>query len=283
MFHVSKTIENRSAFVPYRSILYLICCSVVTGCSTVPLADSLDWYTISGENETASRSARRHNALGIKWMNHGKLSKAETHFQKAIELSPRYAAPRNNLGNLLFARQELYLAAWQFERAAELDVYASEPLVNLGLVYEQARQLQRAEECYRRAIEISPYSPVIVGNLARILVRLDGDPAEIRPLLEQLLLIDTRPDWLDWADRLMATRYQGVEVGLLDWSSTTSSSPPLIEEIPSGGAYMQDSLPGKENILIPNSNAARSTIEELPRSVPNHSPFDLRSESPKKE
>jgi hypothetical protein len=81
----------------------------------------------------------------------------------------------------------------------------------------------------------------------------------------------------------MATRYQGVEVGLLDWSSTTSSSPPLIEEIPSGGAYMQDSLPGKENILIPNSNAARSTIEELPRSVPNHSPFDLRSESPKKE
>lgn len=209
MWHAKKENSIRLKRLYIGCCMPLFCCLLSMGCSTVPLADSLDWKSISESNETASWGARRHNALGIKSMNHGKFAKAELHFQKAAELSPRYAAPRNNLGNVCLAREELYNAAWHFERAAELAPFSPEPLINLGLVHERAGQLGQAEEAYRLASEVSPSNPQIIGNLARVLIKSDGDPGEIHLLLKQLMFIDTRPDWLDWADSLLSTRFRG--------------------------------------------------------------------------
>lgn len=168
-------------------------------------------------------------------MSHGKLGKAETHFQKAAELSPSYAAPRNNLGYLCLAREELYFAAWHFERASELAPTSPEPFINLGLVYERAGQIGQAEECYRNACEISAINPSAVGNLARVLIKSDGDPMEIHQLLTHLKMIDTRPDWLDWADLLLSTRYmEGPEQLSATWASEPELNVPSPKDSPNG-------------------------------------------------
>ncbi len=284
MWHAKNERPRRRKVASSSFCLPLVWCLLATGCSAFPLADSIDWQTISEENETATWSARRHNALGIKWINHGKLAKAETHFQKAAELSPRYAAPRNNLGNLCLAREELYLAAWQFERAAELAPYSPEPMVNLGLVYEKAGQLQRAEECYRHANEISPSFPLVVGNLARVLMKSDGDPAEIHQLLEQLMFIDTRPDWLDWADRLLSTRSRNGDMELpQEWTESTTETIPVLEARPPNGAFMEIPSRGAEVIRPRLNEASNSSVEPLFQPVPTLPAPDPRTDRPLKE
>lgn len=252
------------------------------GCAALQLSDNLDWTSISEENEQASWAARRHNALGIKWMSHGKLGKAETHFQKAAELSPRYAAPRNNLGYLCLAREELYFAAWHFERASELAPTSPEPFLNLGLVYERAGQFGQAEECYRNACEISAINPSAVGNLARVLIKSDGDPMEIHQLLTQLKMIDTRPNWLDWADLLLSTRYmEGPEQLFATWASKPELNMPSAKDGPNGDTQ----LPLPEIINPPSIEESGPGIELLPPisssaadiGKPNHSAPKIQS------
>jgi len=59
-----------------------------------------------------------HNSKGLKYLSQGKTGKAETHFFKAIDYDPAFAAAHNNLGNMLLSRRDLYQAAWEFQRAS---------------------------------------------------------------------------------------------------------------------------------------------------------------------
>ena len=76
-----------------------------------------------------------------------------------------------------------------------------EPHNNLGLIYERSGQLPKAEAAYAEARRLEPDNPEYLGNLARARVRRgDRDPGT-RRLLEELVLRDTRPLWVDWARR----------------------------------------------------------------------------------
>ena len=269
MWQFTSKLQNDNLSALYPPCFLLMLCLLVTGCAAYPLADSIDWRTVSDENETASWSARRHNALGIKWMSHGKLAKAERHFQKAAELSPRYAAPSNNLGNLCFSRDELYLAAWQFENAAELAPHSPEPLVNLGLVFERAGQLDRAEECYRNAIDIAPTNSLAIGNLTRVLVKSENDPSEIRQLLGQIMFLDNRPEWLDWADRLLSTRFREDTVVKVtpNWNEGSNDSPSAGDRTDlqiNPGSFSPGLL---EEIIAPPGENSGKTLESSRKSI----------------
>ena len=45
-----------------------------------------------------------------------------------------------------------------------------------------------------------PGHPEALGNLARVEIRLGGEPEMIRPILKELLMNDSRPEWIGWAE-----------------------------------------------------------------------------------
>lgn len=139
---------------------------------------------------------------------HGHHFKAEKLFQEALEEDVSFGPAHNNLGLLYLSRHQLYLAAWEFEYAANLMPDLVEPIVNQGLAYETAEQIDRAIEFYRRAHMQNPHHTIALASLTRALVKQDGDPGEIGYLLDELIMHDTRQEWVTWAKELRATRYR---------------------------------------------------------------------------
>lgn len=65
-----------------------------------------------------ARNAGAHFALGTLTYFKGDRDAAVAHFRRAIELDPKYAAPRASLGRIL-ALEGDHAAAWEHARAAE--------------------------------------------------------------------------------------------------------------------------------------------------------------------
>jgi Tfp pilus assembly protein PilF len=188
--------------------------SLNCGCRLVDWADSVDTLRVGLQDEHASRTSQRQNDKGLQYFEKGKVGKAETHFQKAIEHNPRSAAAHNNLGNMMMARRDYYQAAWEFQRASELDPSRIEPLINLGLIMEESERLEDAAQYYLLALDIEPNNPIAVGNFARLRVKQEyADPFEVHAMLKHLVFIDNRPEWVEWAEELLATRYRAERFG----------------------------------------------------------------------
>lgn len=170
----------------------------VAGCSS----NGPNTEIISVADARADRPAAVNtNGKGVKALRDGDLERAEQLLTEAIRHDIGYAPAHNNLGALYLMTDQYYLAAWEFEYAAKLVPGDPRPRNNLGLVMEEIGRLDSAIEHYESAIVIEPDNPEYNGNLARTLSRSGGDDQRLRELLDHLVLIDTRPQWRDWADR----------------------------------------------------------------------------------
>jgi tetratricopeptide (TPR) repeat protein len=128
--------------------------------------------------------------------------------QKALVADVNYGPAHNNLGQLYFLQRKFYLAAWEFESATKLMPECPEPQNNLGLVFEEVGKFDEAINCYRTALSLQSNNPEIIGNLARTLVRQEQFDEETRGLLEGLVSMDTRPEWVAWAREQLALHEQ---------------------------------------------------------------------------
>ena len=111
------------------------------------------------------------NDLGYLLQNHlSRYDEAEEAYRKAIELSSNYAYPCDNLGDLLKDHLNRYNEAEQaYRKAIEIDskdAYAWKCLGNL--LQDHLNRYDEAEEAYRKAIKIDPkdaYVWKLLGNL----------------------------------------------------------------------------------------------------------------------
>jgi tetratricopeptide (TPR) repeat protein len=248
-----------------NTALCLFCLSLLVG----PGCRAIDWDPSALRTSLSARDiaplAIHHNSKGLKYLGQGKTAKAETHFLKAIDYDPKFAAAHNNLGNMLLARRDLYQAAWEFQRASELEPNGMEPLINLGLLHEEADRLEEAAEFYLQALQIDPRSPIAVGNLVRVKVKQESDQIEIHSMLRDLVLIDTRLEWIEWAQDLLATRYRP------DYGAGLTSQP-LSDRKPSADRTVSPPLNSNplrlEQILPGTSTPQNLPSEMLPSPTP---------------
>lgn len=169
------------------------------GCQSQDSRTTAGYETIAGESLRDSESARQYNAAGMQAIDNDDLEKAEQAFKQALEADVMFGPAHNNLGKLYHTQELLYKAAWEYQYAIKLMPYHPEPKYNLGLVYESVGKLDEAIALYDQARIIEPDNPVLIGNFARArFKRGDKDP-DMRYLLSELLLKDTRPEWIDWA------------------------------------------------------------------------------------
>jgi len=207
---------------------------LVCGCT------ASDWSWPSGSPSSPTRTitatggpdtelARRENESGLAFLAKGDLDNARDAFLKAIDADPEFAPAQNNLGKVFLKQGDLHEAARRFDEARRLMPDHAGPCNNLGLVYEEAwrrkmslsrgtpatentrRELNRAIELYRQAIGLDADAIEYKANLVRALIHRGDRTDEVRLLLKQVIKTDTRPPWLTWARRELATMGRGPE------------------------------------------------------------------------
>ena len=164
-----------------------------------------DRETISRvESRRQTDKAQRLTLAGVKAMQLGELDHAFAKFNAALAADEQYGPAHNNLGLLHYDRGELYDSVLSFERATELMPGDPTVFYNLGLALEAGGRVHEAMDLYWQAVEMDPSNPNFLGNLVRLRVRLGENSPEVITQLQDLVLIETRPDWRKWADRQLA-------------------------------------------------------------------------------
>ncbi len=182
-------------------ILMAVC---VAGCAS--LKDNNE-SIIRVQSSHDTGKASRLTLLGVKAMEGGDMDRAAEKFLAAVEADEAYGPAHNNLGLLHYEQGNFYQAVLAFERAMEL--MPDDPIVyyNLGLTLQAAGRVNEALDLYWQAVEMDPVNPNFLGNLVRLRVRLGEEGPELTTQLQDLALIETRPDWRRWADRQLALTF----------------------------------------------------------------------------
>lgn len=190
-------------------------------------------------SEAMDTDAARHaNDLAIEHIRRGDPQRAMDAVRQAVLADPTFGPAHNNLAKLHFQQGNLIEAWREFEEAARLMPERPEPMNNLGLVLESAERLDEALLMYRNARELEPDNAEFAANLARVKLRLDQVDQELKSLLRELLLIETRPAWRDWARATLARLEanaddsQNVVGKLPDDASSEPSPSPLVLNSP---------------------------------------------------
>lgn len=156
------------------------------------------------ESKRNPARAKRLTLAGIAALHKHEIDHAADQFRKAIEADFTYGPAHNNLGLLHYEQGNLYQAAIAFEQAREFLPGDAAVLYNLGLALESAGQTAEAMDLYYQANAIEPANPNYLGNLVRLRLRMGETDDLLRQQLQELVLIETRPEWQRWADRQLA-------------------------------------------------------------------------------
>ena len=170
-----------------------------------------DYATVSADPRRDTEAARQHDARGLQLLCSGELDRAELAFKAALDADVMFGPAHNNLGAVYLRQSRLYLAAWEFQYAVKLMPSHPEPRNNLGLVFEAAGRLDDAIDWFDQAVDLGPDDPELIGNLARARIRRGDSDAETRDLLTQLVMKDTRPEWVTWARQRLVLMHDVAE------------------------------------------------------------------------
>ena len=207
-----RTAENASRMTRAANsiatfLLAAVTMATVGGCASWRNANEAIIKVSTSRNP--DKAARLTHA-GIKALMHGKIDVAEEKFLHAIEADLGYGPAHNNLGLMHYEQGNLYQAVLAFEHA--MDYMPQDPAVlyNLALTLEAAGKVHEALDLYMQAVEMDPVNPNFLGNLVRLRVRMgDHDPSLVAQL-QDLVLIETRPEWRAWADHHLALRFNPI-------------------------------------------------------------------------
>jgi Tfp pilus assembly protein PilF len=186
---------------------WIVCLALfaMLGCASAKgRPDAAEYQTVGKDPRRDTDAAKADNLRGVEALAKSDYARAEASLKKALAEDIMFGPAHNNLGKVYFHQNKLYLAAWEFEYAAKLMPHVIEPKNNIGLVFEAAGKWDQAVEHYSDALGLEPENPELIANAARARLRRGDNNAEVRSLLSKLVMIDTRPEWVEWARRKLA-------------------------------------------------------------------------------
>jgi Tfp pilus assembly protein PilF len=182
-----------------RFLLIILFALPTLGCSTAPRPAEDEYQTLGKNVGRETERARALNDRAAELINNGNYPDAQKLLKEALAADVMFGPAHNNLGKVYYTQKNLYLAAWEFTYAAKLMKHQPEPRNNLGLVFEASGKLDDAVSEYSEARKLEPENPQFLGNEARARVRRGERGPEVRELLDQIVSLDSRPAWLEWA------------------------------------------------------------------------------------
>ena len=118
-----------------------------------------------------------------------RLTDAEWHYKRAIELDDNFADARSNYGNLLKESERTDEAILQYQKALEIEPTHANAWSNLGGSYKDSARVVEAISAYRKALALRPHFPVAMANLVHCLTTVCDWPARdgmLKPLMDML-------------------------------------------------------------------------------------------------
>lgn len=221
-------------------VVTILVLNTMTGCTLLKPAEKQNYETIAANPQYDTRTAEKAHAKALKILDNPicnpskKLAEAEVHLQKAMVADVTFGPAHNTLGVVYMLRRQLYTAAWEFEYAAKLMPDRVEPIYNLGQLFEEADKLDNAIVYYEQAMALAPRDPAVIGSLACVQLKNGQTLDEVRPLLESLVFLDNRPEWIEWArDQLGRKPIQFVGSATDSESATEipKSTPKLLHDL----------------------------------------------------
>jgi Tfp pilus assembly protein PilF len=185
-------------------VLSLLLVSFVAGCARKARTPAEGYKTVEAAPLRSPDLARQENARAIELLDRGDYAEAEKALRAALDADVMCGPAHNALGKVYFHQGKLYEAAWEFQYAMKLMPNQPEPHNNLGLVFEAVGKLDEATDAYGKAVAMEPDNVHAMGNLARARVRRGDRDEELQALLNNLILRDTRADWLAWERKTLA-------------------------------------------------------------------------------
>lgn len=208
--------------------------ALAIGCQPAPSSTpAADYQTTAQDPHRDTESARRHNARGIELLRDGKLLRAEGEFKTALSADPFFGPAHNSLGIAYYCQKNFYLAATEFQLAAKIMARQAEPRSNLGLVFEAVGNLDEAARWGQEALDVEPGNVEATANLARVLVRLGRKDPRLPGLIRDILMKDTRPQWITWA-RLQLVTLPASESQPAEEDEPAARRPPAASQPASG-------------------------------------------------
>jgi Tfp pilus assembly protein PilF len=222
--------------------------SLVYGCQSHTLAGGYQTFPKDPRRDTDA--ARQHNAAAVKLIADDRLDDAEKELKDALTADLFFGPAHNNLGTVYFKQKKYYYAAWEFQYAAKLMTDSPQPRNNLGLVYEEVSRPDDAAKWYDEALQLAPDSTEATANLARLRIRNNQKDDRTRQLLGDVVMKDTRPDWVAWARKELALMGTPVAPGSAESLAMPPTVPPPLPVPPPPVPPVQkepplESLPGK--------------------------------------
>ena len=186
--------------------LALFCTAVLLlgGCASTHSSRTGEYVTVPDAPNRDTAAAERHTRTGSEQIERGDYEAAEKTLKRALAADIAHGPAHNSLGIVYYRTGRYYLAAWEFQYAARLLPHKPEPRNNLGLVFEAVGRLDDAAETYAEARDLEPDNPQFIANLARTRIRQGDRSQETRDLLQEIVMKDTRPEWVEWARRRLA-------------------------------------------------------------------------------
>ena len=175
---------------------------VIGGC---PAQNDVKPYkTLAKDSRRDTEKATRLNAKAMDELAKNDLKEAQEDLTAALTADMFYGPGHNNLGLLYYRQKKYYLAAWEFQYAIRLMPTKALPKANLGMVFEAVGKIDDAARYYEEALKIEPDDVQTIGNLARVYVRDNRKDQRTREILNEIVMKDTRPDWVSWAKERIA-------------------------------------------------------------------------------
>ncbi|MEM6506256.1 MAG: tetratricopeptide repeat protein [Planctomycetota bacterium] len=185
-------------------VLVLACLAGPMACSSGTRQTDSEregYRTIPAQLGRDTELAKALTAKAATALKEGRGEEAERLLRGALTEDVMYGPAHNNLGQLYYQQKRYYEAAWEFQYAIRLMPHQPIPRNNLGMVFEATGQLEEAIEQYGLAVAEEPDNPELLGNLARAHIRSGGRGPEVKEVLQQIVMKDTRPEWREWAER----------------------------------------------------------------------------------
>jgi type IV pilus biogenesis/stability protein PilW len=107
-----------------------------------------------------------HQQIALVYRNLGKYRLSEEHFERALDLRPRFSEAWNNLGTLYLLEGKWDRAIGWFQKAADDITYQTPQFAynNMGLAYFNKGDHEKAVSSYQQALKLSPsYSPAFLN------------------------------------------------------------------------------------------------------------------------
>lgn len=149
---------------------------------------------IAGEEKRVADvpdDARTRNALGVAYIQAGRVNEALAQFEASLRIRPDLAMAHYNLGVIAMNQQRPDEAIERFASAIALESAYAEAHNNLGIVLESRGRARDAEVHYRAAIAAKPASAAAHNNLGRTLL---ARGAVADALSQFTMALRSRPD-----------------------------------------------------------------------------------------